>query len=140
MTHPLDRSLDDLIAEKSKSGGGVCHTCSQPGHIARNCPKRGGGGGGGGGGDGGLCHTCNRPGHRARDCPHGSGGAGGGGGGGACHTCGRMGHKARDCQTGGGFKASRPHVGGDSARPFGAPAGFVKHKIIVSGPGVDGCG
>jgi len=54
----------------------LLNSCNEAGHIARDCPNRGGvregsnRGGGGGGGDRGpmRCRTCNEVGHKAAQC------------------------------------------------------------------------
>ena len=74
----LDKSLDELIADRRGAGGGgggftgTCHLCGVAGHRAAECHS----GGGRGGGFAGLCHVCGLAGHRAAECPSGGGGGG----------------------------------------------------------------
>ena len=110
----LDKSLDDLIAERKKTGGDsrACHSCGQTGHVKAACPSRGGGGGGGGLSSI-VCRNCNGRGHKAAECNA------------------RI--SSRPDARGRGAVESRPFGGGGGG--FGGAAQL--HKIIISGPGCD---
>jgi transcription elongation factor SPT6 len=70
-----DRSRGKPMRGRGRGGrdkGSItCHTCGEPGHIARECPKGGSSGRPRGGQSGGKdCFNCGQEGHFAKDCPN----------------------------------------------------------------------
>ena len=120
----------------SPRGPVTCYACQQVGHMANECPSRGGGGGGGGGRGGGrggfggggggggqICYACQQPGHIATFCPsRGGGGARGGAGGGGYGGRGGGGG-GRGGGGGGGYGGGGYGGGGYGSAPPPPPAG-----------------
>jgi cellular nucleic acid-binding protein len=112
----LSRYFSLSTALKNELFGGICHRCNQPGHMAKDCPKK-------------kkcyacgsedhlsancpnrikiipsrttnqlnriVCHRCDQPGHLAKDCPEKK----------KCYTCGSEDHLSANCPN----QSTKPH-------------------------------